>query len=62
MGMSATDEKVDRSRIENRAPSVAHMFRERVVALPDGEAFRHPVGEEWHSLTWSETQIGRAHV
>ncbi|GGK61966.1 AMP-dependent synthetase/ligase [Ornithinimicrobium pekingense] len=56
MGVSAADEKVDWSRIENRAPSVAHMFRDRVTALPDGEAFRYPVGEDWRSLTWSQTR------
>ncbi len=56
MGLSSTDEKVDWSRIENRATSVAHMFRDRVAALPDGEAFRYPVGEEWESLTWAQTR------
>ena len=57
MAMSATDEKVDWSVIENRSPSVGHMFRERVAALPQGEAFRHPVGEdEWASLTWTQTR------
>lgn len=56
MGPSAADEQVDWGKIENRAPSVGHMFRDRVAALPDGEAFRHPVGEEWHSLTWSQTR------
>ena len=56
MARSATDEKVDRSIIENRAPSVGHMFRERVQALPQGEAFRHPVGDGWESLTWSQTR------
>ena len=47
MRLSATDEKVDLALVENRAPSVGHMFRDRVAALPDGEAFRHPVGEGW---------------
>lgn len=56
MARSATDEKVDRSIIENRAPSVGHMFRERVQALPEGEAFRYPVGDGWESLTWSQTR------
>ncbi|MFK5634845.1 AMP-dependent synthetase/ligase [Ornithinimicrobium sp. LYQ103] len=56
MSRSAADEKVDLSLIENRAPSVAHMFRDRVAALPDAEAFRYPVGEGWESLTWTQTR------
>ncbi|AZM62375.1 MULTISPECIES: AMP-dependent synthetase/ligase [unclassified Streptomyces] len=47
--------------IENRPPSVAALFLERVAATPDAEAYRYPVppasGEgpdEWKSLTWAE--------
>ncbi len=47
--------------IENRPPSVAGLFLERVAATPDAEAYRHPVpaasGEgpdEWRSLTWAQ--------
>ncbi|WP_279331296.1 AMP-dependent synthetase/ligase [Streptomyces sp. OS603R] len=47
--------------IENRPPSVATLFLERVAATPDGEAYRYPVppasGEgpdDWKSLTWAE--------
>ncbi|MCQ4197401.1 AMP-binding protein [Streptomyces parvulus] len=47
--------------IENRPPSVAGLFLERVAATPDAEAYCHPVppasGEgpdEWKSLTWSQ--------
>ncbi|MET7797638.1 long-chain fatty acid--CoA ligase, partial [Streptomyces decoyicus] len=29
--------------IENRPPSVAHLFLERVAATPDIEAYRYPV-------------------
>ncbi|GAA1169618.1 long-chain fatty acid--CoA ligase [Streptomyces hebeiensis] len=46
--------------IENRPPSVATLFIERVAATPDGEAYRYPVppagGEgpsEWRSLSWA---------
>ncbi|MDT0404919.1 MULTISPECIES: AMP-dependent synthetase/ligase [Streptomyces] len=46
--------------IENRPPSVATLFLERVAATPDGEAYRYPVpaasGEgpdDWKSLTWA---------
>lgn len=48
--------------IENRPPSVANLFMERVAATPDGEAYRYPVpsasGEgpdEWKSLSWAES-------
>ncbi|MGR3872538.1 AMP-dependent synthetase/ligase [Streptomyces graminifolii] len=47
--------------IENRPPSVAGLFLERVAATPDAEAYRYPVpaasGEgpdEWKSLTWAQ--------
>ncbi|MFD1828146.1 MULTISPECIES: AMP-dependent synthetase/ligase [Streptomyces] len=49
------------SMIENRPPSVANLFLERIEATPDGEAYRYPVpsasGEgpdEWRSYTWGE--------
>jgi long-chain acyl-CoA synthetase len=45
--------------IENRPPSVATLFLERVEATPDAEAYRYPVpsstGEgpdDWRSYTW----------
>ncbi|WP_179202268.1 AMP-dependent synthetase/ligase [Streptomyces caniscabiei] len=48
--------------IENRPPSVAALFLERVAATPDGEAYRYPVppasGEgpsDWKSLSWAES-------
>ncbi|MEV0114615.1 AMP-dependent synthetase/ligase [Streptomyces sp. NPDC050844] len=47
--------------IENRPPSVAHLFLERVAATPDAEAYRYPVpaaaGEgpdDWKSLSWAQ--------
>ncbi|MFF1735158.1 AMP-dependent synthetase/ligase [Streptomyces sp. NPDC058247] len=47
--------------IENRPPSVAALFLERVAATPDTEAYRYPVpsasGEgpdEWKSLSWAQ--------
>ncbi|MFG2022502.1 AMP-dependent synthetase/ligase [Streptomyces sp. NPDC048825] len=47
--------------IENRPPSVAALFLERVAATPDAEAYRYPVppasGEgpdDWKSLTWAQ--------
>jgi long-chain acyl-CoA synthetase len=48
--------------IENRPPSVAALFLERVAATPDAEAYRYPVppasGEgpdDWKSLSWAQS-------
>ncbi|MGX2997285.1 AMP-dependent synthetase/ligase [Streptomyces sp. JNUCC 64] len=48
--------------IENRPPSVAHLFLERVERTPDAEAYRYPVPsapgggpDEWRSLTWGQS-------
>ncbi|MDI5961425.1 long-chain fatty acid--CoA ligase [Streptomyces sp. SL13] len=46
--------------IENRPPSVANLFLERVEATPDAEAYRYPVPDpaggpdQWRSLTWGD--------
>ncbi|MDX3849380.1 long-chain fatty acid--CoA ligase [Streptomyces sp. AK02-01A] len=47
--------------IENRPPSVAALFIERVAATPDAEAYRYPVPpasgqgpDEWRSLSWGQ--------
>ncbi|MFJ5728172.1 AMP-dependent synthetase/ligase [Streptomyces paradoxus] len=46
--------------IENRPPSVAGLFLERVTATPDAEAFRYPVPssgqgpDDWKSLSWAQ--------
>ncbi|MFE6677559.1 AMP-dependent synthetase/ligase [Streptomyces sp. NPDC057729] len=47
--------------IENRPPSVANLFVDRVAATPNEEAYRYPVpattGEgpdEWRSLSWAQ--------
>jgi long-chain acyl-CoA synthetase len=49
------------SLIENRPPSVATLFLERVQATPDAEAYRYPVSaagggetEEWRSYSWAQ--------
>jgi long-chain acyl-CoA synthetase len=48
--------------IENRPPSVATLFLERVAATPDAEAYRYPVPpasgqgpDDWKSLSWAQT-------
>ncbi|HET6967227.1 MAG TPA: long-chain fatty acid--CoA ligase [Ornithinibacter sp.] len=52
------DEPVDQSVLENRAQSVAHLFRDRVAATPDRPAFMHAVvkesGDEWLTDTWAQ--------
>ncbi|MFE4591603.1 AMP-dependent synthetase/ligase [Streptomyces laurentii] len=47
--------------IENRPPSVAALFLERVERTPDAEAYRYPVPaasgqgpDDWKSLSWAE--------
>ncbi|MFI0896925.1 AMP-dependent synthetase/ligase [Streptomyces sp. NPDC020983] len=47
--------------LENRPPSVAALFLERVADTPDAEAYRYPVPPEsgegpdgWKSLTWAD--------
>ncbi|MCB5906777.1 AMP-dependent synthetase/ligase [Streptomyces pinistramenti] len=47
--------------IDNRPPSVASLFLERVAATPDKEAYRYPVPpasgqgpDDWKSLTWGD--------
>ncbi|CAM5489555.1 MULTISPECIES: AMP-dependent synthetase/ligase [Streptomyces] len=47
--------------IENRPPSVAALFLERVAATPDAEAYRYPVPpsagqgpDDWQSLSWAQ--------
>jgi long-chain acyl-CoA synthetase len=47
--------------IENRPPTVAALFLERVAATPAAEAYRYPVPpasgqgpDDWRSLTWAQ--------
>ncbi|MDJ1130411.1 AMP-dependent synthetase/ligase [Streptomyces iconiensis] len=49
------------SQIENRPPSVATLFLERVEATPEAEAYRYPVApvsgegpDEWRSYNWAQ--------
>ncbi|HEY8456593.1 MAG TPA: long-chain fatty acid--CoA ligase [Actinopolymorphaceae bacterium] len=44
----------DTSKIDHRAATVAQLFFDRVAASPDAEAYRHPVGDRWESVTWRE--------
>ena len=44
----------DQAVIDNRAPSLARMFLDRVAETPDVEAYRFPTGDTWTSVTWAE--------
>lgn len=50
----ASMERPDFRKIENRAPSVAQMFVNRVAATPHAEAFRYPLDHTWASVTWQQ--------
>ncbi|OBF57647.1 AMP-dependent synthetase [Mycobacterium sp. 852002-53434_SCH5985345] len=50
----ASMERPDFHKIENRAPSVAQMFVNRVAATPHAEAFRYPQDHTWASVTWQQ--------
>lgn len=41
--------------IDKRPRSLAHMFRERVEATPDAEAYYYPVDGGWQESTWEQT-------
>ncbi len=42
--------------LSERAQSFGQLFTERVSKTPQGEAFRYRDGEEWTSLTWTQTR------
>ena len=42
---------------DTRAASFGHLFRNRIAATPDAEAFRRPVGSGWESTTWAQTRL-----
>ncbi|MCW1959333.1 MAG: long-chain fatty acid--CoA ligase [Mycobacterium sp.] len=54
-GLHKSQERVDLGKIENRLDSVPKMFRNRVTATPNTEAFRYPkAGGGWESVTWRQ--------
>ena len=53
-GLHKSQERVDLSKIENRAASVPRMFRDRVSATPNTEAFRYPTAGGWEGVTWRQ--------
>jgi long-chain acyl-CoA synthetase len=52
---SYTDERVDLSIIDARAPHVGRLFLDRIQQTPDAEAFRYRENGQWRSLTWQQT-------
>ncbi len=50
----ASLERPDFTKLDNRAPSVARMFLDRVAATPHAEAFRYPQDHAWDSVTWQQ--------
>ncbi|BBZ34053.1 AMP-dependent synthetase/ligase [Mycolicibacterium confluentis] len=52
--LQRADESPDKTKIENRASSVARLFVDRVAATPRAEAFRYPDGSGWSSVTWQQ--------
>ncbi|MGZ4576650.1 MAG: AMP-dependent synthetase/ligase [Mycobacterium sp.] len=58
----ASMERPDLRKIENRAPSVAQMFVNRVAATPYAEAFRYPQDHTWVSVTWEQVGERVSHL
>lgn len=52
--MNTTVESQSDAKVVNRAATVPQLLFERVAESPDREAFRFPVGDDWHSVTWRE--------
>jgi long-chain acyl-CoA synthetase len=53
---TATGERVNHQVLEERAPTVAHLFRDRVAKSPRAEAFRFATGDTWSSVTWTQVR------
>ena len=53
-GLHKSQERLDTTKIESRAASVPRMFRDRVEAAPNSEAFRYPENDGWTSVTWQQ--------
>ncbi len=53
-GLHKSQERFDLGKIENRAASVPRMFRDRVSATPNTEAFRYPKAGGWEGVTWRQ--------
>ena len=47
----------DDPTVTTRSLSFGHLFRDRIAATPDAEAFRRPTGSTWASMTWAQTRL-----
>ncbi len=53
-GLHKSQERLDVGKIDNRAASVPKLFRNRIAATPNTEAFRYPKEGAWASVTWRQ--------
>ncbi|MEI2732570.1 MAG: long-chain fatty acid--CoA ligase [Dermatophilaceae bacterium] len=53
---SVADERVDQTILNNRAPSVAALFRDRVAKSGSSEAFQYFLGSELQHVTWGQAK------
>lgn len=51
-----TNPALNWSALEQRPPSIGHMFRDRVERTPNGEAYRFERDGRWQSLSWSQSK------
>lgn len=57
---SPAEEPIDESVLQHQSQSAAHMYRDRVAATPNGQAYQYaevtPSGDVWKSVTWAEAK------
>ncbi|NYG05843.1 long-chain acyl-CoA synthetase [Phycicoccus badiiscoriae] len=53
---AASNERVNTAVLEQRAATVAHLFRDRVATTPQAEAFRFAEDGAWSSVTWTQVR------
>jgi long-chain acyl-CoA synthetase len=54
--LTAQNERVNDAVLEQRAETVAHLFRDRVAKSPHAEAFRFAEDDSWSSVTWTQVR------
>lgn len=53
---ASRNERFSAAVLEQRPPTVAHLFRDRVAKTPQAEAFRFAEDDSWSSVTWSQVR------
>ena len=57
---SPAEEPIDESVLQHQSQSAAHLYRDRVAATPNGQAYQYaevtPSGDVWKSVTWAEAK------